>query len=93
MVEQAAQDVTAEFSATGFRAAAVTAVGMMVGSAMPEPSTYRVRHVSVAFDEPFGFVATHRPSGLVLVTGWVQDPAGNGTVTAGGRRRVSQGPW
>jgi serine protease inhibitor len=73
-VEQANQRVTAEFSATGFRAAAVTAVGMMVGAA-PPTHTAKVRRITVSFDEPFGFIATHRASSLVLVAGWVHDPA------------------
>ena len=73
-VAQASQRVTAEFSATGFRAAAVTAMGMLVGAA-PLTHTAKVRRITVSFDEPFGFVATHRPSSLILVAGWVDDPA------------------
>jgi hypothetical protein len=30
--------------------------------------------VWVAFDRPFGFAAVHRPTGLVLVAGWVAAP-------------------
>ncbi|MEY9864073.1 hypothetical protein ABH935_009727 [Catenulispora sp. GAS73] len=71
-VNQALQDAVAEFSATGFRAAAVTAIGMM-GAAMPR-QRYRVRHVAVAFDRPFAYYAVHRDSGLILVAGWVSAP-------------------
>lgn len=75
-VDDARQDVVATFNRTGFRATAVTAVSMKVGSARPEQQeTHRVRRVSVTFDEPFGFVATHRPSSLVVVAGWVHEPA------------------
>jgi hypothetical protein len=27
--------------------------------------------VTVVFDQPFGFLAVHRPTGLVLIAGWV----------------------
>lgn len=68
-VGQARQDAVATFTATGFEAAAVTAVAMSVGSAPPRLSEHRV--VVAAFDRPFGFVAAHRDSGLVLAAGWV----------------------
>lgn len=71
-VNQAVQDAVAEFSATGFRAAAVTAIGMF-GAAMPR-QRYQVRHVAVAFDRPFAYYAVHRDSGLILVAGWVGEP-------------------
>jgi len=32
------------------------------------------RLVRVSFDRPFGFLAVHRRTGLVLVAGWVDDP-------------------
>jgi hypothetical protein len=72
-VQQARQDAVATFTAVGFRAAAVTAVSVMVGAAMPL-RRHRVRQVSFDVDRPFGFVAVHRPTGLVLVTGWVTEP-------------------
>jgi len=72
-VQQAKQDAIATFSAAGFRAAAVTAVGMMLAAGVPM-RTHTVRSVSFAVDRPFGFVAVHRPTGLVLVTGWVTEP-------------------
>jgi hypothetical protein len=28
----------------------------------------------VTFDRPFGFLAVHRPTGLVVVAGWVAAP-------------------
>lgn len=74
-IDQACQQVTATFTRTGFRAAAVTAVSMMVGSAPPgREEEHRVRRISVSFDEPFGFLAVDRESGLVLIAGWVDDP-------------------
>lgn len=69
-VQDAAQDATATFSAEGFAAAAVTGLGM-AGSAMPTAFSKRL---TASFDRPFGFVAVHRPTGLVLVCGWVSDP-------------------
>ncbi len=72
-VSQAAQGATATFSATGFSAAVVTAFAMRVGSA-PRPATERKRLVGLTIDRPFGFLAVHRPTGLVLVAGWVTDP-------------------
>ncbi|KIZ15110.1 serpin family protein [Streptomyces natalensis] len=71
-VSAARQTVTATFGALGFRAAAVTAIGMRAGSALRPEKTSQV--VSATFDRPFGFLARHRESGLVLVAGWVTDP-------------------
>lgn len=68
---QARQSAVATFSARGFEAAAVTAMAMKASFAAAQ---HTVRRVEVSFDRPFGFVATHRPTGLVLVTGWVADP-------------------
>ncbi|GAA2375018.1 hypothetical protein Cme02nite_04430 [Catellatospora methionotrophica] len=67
-VGAAAQDLTASFTADGFEAAVVTAFGMRAGSAPPSGRPLQVR---LLLDRPFGFVARHRPSGLVLVAGWV----------------------
>jgi hypothetical protein len=72
-VQGAGQAVTASFTAQGFEAAALTALGATAGCAMPT-ETHRVRQVSVTFDRPFGFTAVHRPSGLVLLAGWVHEP-------------------
>ncbi|WP_191839424.1 hypothetical protein [Catellatospora chokoriensis] len=66
-VGAAAQDVTASFTAAGFEAATVSAVGMRAGGAAPAGRHLQVR---LLLDRPFGFVARHRPSGLVLVAGW-----------------------
>jgi hypothetical protein len=70
-VEAAAQDATATFSARGFVAAAVSAVAMPTAMVMPQ---YTAKHLTAVFDRPFAFAAAHRPSGLVLVCGWVDDP-------------------
>jgi hypothetical protein len=72
-ISAARQSATATFGAEGFRAAAVTAIAMRAGSAPPRP-TKQKRLVRVAFDRPFGFLAVHRRTGLVLVAGWVDDP-------------------
>jgi len=92
-VQAAVQAVTAEFSAEGFRAAAVTAVGMMAGSArLTEP--LMVRQATVTFDRPFAFLVVHRSSGMVLFAGTVTEPQvgllplgtrpGRGSVVLGG---------
>ncbi|WP_033220044.1 serpin family protein [Kitasatospora phosalacinea] len=70
----AEQAAVAEFTATGFEASAVTVVEMtrsMVGG----PARFRSRRATARFDRPFGFLAVHRPTGLVLVAGWVAEPA------------------
>ncbi|MEU9507885.1 hypothetical protein AB0D32_16600 [Micromonospora sp. NPDC048170] len=72
-VSQARQSATATFGATGFRAAVVTAVSTRAGSAPPR-LTARRRRVRLDVDRPFGFLAVHRPTGLVLLAGWVTDP-------------------
>jgi serine protease inhibitor len=72
-VGQAQQSTTAQFGALGFRAASVTAVAPGYGAARPE-----LRHtttvVTARFDRPFGFLAVHRESRLILTAGWVTDP-------------------
>ncbi|ROR45370.1 serine protease inhibitor [Kitasatospora cineracea] len=75
-VARAQQAATAEFSAQGFEAGAVTAVVMAPGSAMFAPlQQYRIRVAAARFDRPFAFLALHRPTGLVLMAGWVAEPA------------------
>jgi serine protease inhibitor len=75
-VSQAKQVCTAVFSATGFEAAAVTAFGMdWMGSAPPE-LIHEHRRAVVTFDRPFAYLARHRPSGLILIGGWVDNPGG-----------------
>ena len=79
-IGQAEQSTVAQFGALGFRAAAVTAVAPLYGGARPD-----LRHtttvVTARFDRPFGFLAVHRESRLILTAGWVTDPTpyGNGS--------------
>lgn len=68
----AAQAMTATFGARGFRSASVSALGM-AGGGLPR-YRYRVREITARFDRPFGFLAVHRTSRLVLNAGWVSEP-------------------
>jgi serine protease inhibitor len=69
LVGEAKQTAVAEFSALGFKAAAVTAIGLMAtGIPDVDPESF-----AVTFDRPFGFVAVRRDLGLVLVAGWVAE--------------------
>lgn len=70
-VEQAAQAATATFSAVGFKAGAVTAVAVTAGG-VPR-LRYRTTRLYADFDRPFGFLAVHRRTGLVLAAGRVDD--------------------
>jgi serine protease inhibitor len=70
VVGQAKQTVLARFFATGFEAAAVTAMGMMRTSMQ----TSQTRRLEVSLDRPFGFVAVHRESRLPVVAGWIDRP-------------------
>jgi serine protease inhibitor len=72
-VSQAKQTATATFSATGFEAAAVTAIAMTRAAGFVKPQHRHVR-TSVRFDRPFAYLARHRPSGLILIAGWVDSP-------------------
>ncbi|MFD6391705.1 serpin family protein [Nocardia sp. NPDC060259] len=67
-VEAAGQNVVARFDATGFEAAAVSAVAMAPGG-VPQRSWSTI--TSVRIDRPFGFVAVDRPTGLAIVAGQV----------------------
>jgi hypothetical protein len=72
-VSAAGVSVAAAFTGPGFRAAPVTRT-----PAVPMPhavggSARRLR-ITVRFDEPFGYLAVHRPTGLVLMAGWVDAP-------------------
>lgn len=69
-IGQAKQAVLARFFATGFEAAAVTAMGMMRTS-MP---TRQERRLDVDLDRPFAFAAVHRDTRLPVVVGWVDSP-------------------
>ncbi|MEV6753728.1 serpin family protein [Streptomyces sp. NPDC051214] len=71
-VRKGAQAATATFGALGFRAAAVTAFEACA-SGIPE-ERYLTTDVDAVFDRPFGFLAVHRTSRLVLAAGWVADP-------------------
>ncbi|MFE4257573.1 serpin family protein [Streptomyces sp. NPDC056883] len=72
-VGSARQSAVARFHSEGFEAAAVTAFTAVAGCAIPR-SRYVVRQAQVAFERPFGFLAVHRTSRLVLAAGWVADP-------------------
>jgi hypothetical protein len=72
-VSQARQTAMAEFSATGFEAAAVTALAMARAAGLPKFDHRHVKAV-VRFDRPFAYLARHRPTGLVLIAGWVAEP-------------------
>ncbi|MFB7466192.1 serpin family protein [Streptomyces sp. NPDC056224] len=72
-VGSARQTALARFHARGFEAAAVTAFAMAAGAGQPR-CRYRVRHAAVRFHRPFGFLAVHRTSRLVLAVGWVTEP-------------------
>ncbi|MFG2981952.1 serpin family protein [Streptomyces sp. NPDC048258] len=72
-IGSAQQSVLARFHAAGFEAAAVTAIGPRAGGAAPR-TKYRARRAEVRFDRPFGFLAVHRSSRLVLAAGWVAEP-------------------
>ncbi|WP_024805496.1 serpin family protein [Nocardia sp. BMG51109] len=71
-IAEAVQDALARFTREGFEAAAVTAVAMTRAGMPPRPR--RVTEIAVGFDRPFGFLAVHRPTGLVIVAGWVSEP-------------------
>ncbi|MCX4091200.1 serpin family protein [Nocardia sp. alder85J] len=71
-VDGASQNVLARFTREGFEAAAVTAVGFAVAAALFPPR--RTVEITVTFDRPFAFLAVHRPTGLVVVAGWIARP-------------------
>ncbi|MFE9629923.1 serpin family protein [Streptomyces sp. NPDC006463] len=71
----AGQSALARFHATGFEDAAVTALAACPGGAAIPRLRYRARRAEVRFDRPFGFLAVHRTSRLVLAAGWVAEPA------------------
>jgi serine protease inhibitor len=74
-VQQGKQNAMAEFTATGFKAAAVTAFGIVGAAGIMPPPSFRIKEVSVVFDRPFAFYAVHRRTGLILAAGWVAEPA------------------
>jgi hypothetical protein len=48
---------------------------MRLGLSLNPPPPHTVRVLRVVFDRPFGFLAVDRSSRLVLVAGWVENPA------------------
>jgi serine protease inhibitor len=72
-LNQARQNVVAEFTEMGFKAAAVTAMGFAT-AAMVRPAASEVPLTTISYTRPFGFAAVHRDTGLVLVAGWVAKP-------------------
>ncbi|MEU8074914.1 serpin family protein [Catellatospora citrea] len=70
-VGRACQELTASFTAEGFVAAVSTRFEIALAGG--GPSEWR-DDVAVEFDRPFGFVVRHRPTGLVLLAGWVTEP-------------------
>ncbi|AVH56737.1 MULTISPECIES: serpin family protein [Streptomyces] len=76
-VGSANQAATTAFTDKGFRAAAVTALSAIAGCAMPfeRPAPrYVTTEIDAVFHRPFGFLAVHRTSRLVLAAGWVTEP-------------------
>ncbi|MFJ3623832.1 serpin family protein [Streptomyces iakyrus] len=71
-IGSAQQNIMAKFGARGFEAAAVTAFGAVAGG-VPD-LRYVTTRIRAAFDRPFGFLALHRHTQLVLTAGWVTDP-------------------
>ncbi|MFC9506898.1 serpin family protein [Streptomyces sp. NPDC057002] len=71
-IGSAEQNTMAKFDALGFEAAAVTAFDAVAGG-LPD-LRYVTTRISAAFDRPFGFLALHRHTRLVLAAGWVTDP-------------------
>ncbi|MEU8898852.1 serpin family protein [Nocardia sp. NPDC048505] len=69
-LSQGKQDALAQFSARGFKAAAVTAFAVSPGG-MPPPRTHETRLFDCVLDRPFGFLAVHRPTALALAAGWL----------------------
>lgn len=72
-VGAAGQSAVAQFGALGFRAAAVTAFMPVAAGGLPR-YPYETTVVRAVFDRPFGFLAVHRETRLVLAAGWVTEP-------------------
>jgi serine protease inhibitor len=72
-ITSAEQNTMARFGALGFEAAAVTAFGVAGGA--PPDLRWVTTRISAAFDRPFGFLALHRHTRLVLAAGWITDPS------------------
>jgi serine protease inhibitor len=72
-LDQAKQDVLAEFNEQGFRAVAVTTM-FMAAAAFAHAQSHEAQLTTISYTRPFGFAAVHRDTGLVLVAGWVAKP-------------------
>lgn len=72
-VAAAQQNAMAEFTAKGFKGAAVSAVVMARAVSMSTKPQHLTRRFEVTYDRPFGFAAVHRTSGLIIVAGWVAE--------------------
>ena len=70
-VDQARQSARVRFTASGFEAAAATLMAAR-GLSAPAPGPM-AREYAVSFDRPFAYFAVDRPTGLVLMFGWVAD--------------------
>jgi serine protease inhibitor len=70
-VESGGQSLDVRFTAGGFDAVAITGLEQRIGGVRPMPK-HRTLMIRTLFDRPFGFLAMHRKSGLVLATGWVK---------------------
>ncbi|MEV5968183.1 serpin family protein [Kribbella sp. NPDC051952] len=73
-VGEAKQKVLARFFATGFEAAAVTAMAMTRAAMVTRQSP----RLEVTLDRPFAFAAVLRESRLPIVAGWVATPTESG---------------
>ncbi|MGW7367152.1 serpin family protein [Streptomyces sp. NPDC054841] len=73
-ISSAKQAAIAAFTDKGFKAAVVTALEAAAGSARLPEEKYVTTEVYATFHRPFGFLAVHRLSHLVLAAGWVTDP-------------------
>ncbi|MFI7504362.1 serpin family protein [Streptomyces sp. NPDC049687] len=72
-VGAAGQCAVAEFGAEGFRAAAVSSFALAAAGGLPQ-LRWTTTTLKARFDRPFGFLALHRHSRLVLAAGWVAEP-------------------
>jgi hypothetical protein len=66
------QHAVASYSRTGFKAAAVSAMGMRVGAAWSEPEEALLREVVVKFNHPYAVAAVASPHGVDPDRPWAQ---------------------
>jgi len=74
------QEAVAHFTDIGFSAAALTYMAKF-GAARPSPQ--KLAQLSIEFNRPFGFLAVHRKSNMVIFTGWVTEEYFNCTFEKG----------